>query len=135
MRRWEDSMTLMRRAIGILLAGAVCVPALAHAQDNQTAYWTLGRSNPTSIKLYKNSTYGTMLIRLTVCFDRYSASLNQPAPSVIIGQDPPVEDRVQVELGACRSTSYLVDGDQEVTLTASSLDEGATASGSYQIAI
>ena len=128
-------MTLMRRAIGALLAGAVCMPPLAHAQDNQTAYWTLDRSAPSSIKLYKNSTYGTMLIRLTVCFDHYSASLNQPAPSVIIGQDPPVQDRVRVELGACSSTSYLVDGDQEVTLTASSLDEGATASGSYQIAI
>jgi hypothetical protein len=128
-------MTWMRRAIGVLLAGAFCVPTLARPQDSQTAYWTLDRSAPSSIKLYKNSTYGTILIRLTVCFDRYSASLNQPAPSVIIGQDPPVQDRVRVELGACSSTSYLVDGDAEVTLTGSSLDEGATASGSYQIAI
>jgi len=128
-------MTLMRRAIGVLLASVVCLPTLAGAQDNQKAYWTLGRSTPTSIKLYKNSTYGTTIIRLTVCFDHYSASANEPAPSVIIGQDPPVQDRVKVDLGGCSSASYLVDGDSEVTLTSSSLGRGATASGSYQIAV
>lgn len=128
-------MMLMRRVIGALLAGVLCTPSLASAQDNQRAYWTLGRSTPTSIKLYKNSTYTTVVVRLTVCFDHYSASANEPLPSVIIGQDPPVQDHVMVELGGCGSASYLVDGDAEVTLTGSSLAEGATASGSYQIAI
>ena len=127
-------MTLSRRAIGVLLAGAVCAPTLARAQDNQTAYWTLSRATPASIKLYKNSTYTATVIRLTVCFDRYSVSANEPAPSVTVGEDPPVRDRVKVELGGCSSGSYLVDGDAELTLSGSSLAEGATASGSYQIA-
>jgi hypothetical protein len=126
-------MTLMRRGIGLLLAGLVCLPTLASAQENQKAYWTLGRTAAASVKLYQNSTYTTTTIRMTVCFDHYSASANEPAPTVTVDQDPPVQQHVKVDLGGCSSASYLVEGDSTLTLTASSLAKGAIASGSYQI--
>ena len=129
-------MSLMRQAKRVLLGAAVCLPALAHAQDNQKAHWTLGPAAPAAIKLYKNQTFTTTSLRLTVCFEHYSASdARAPPPAILVGVEPSQRDRLRIDLGGCGSASYLIAPDADVTLTTTAAAPGAVASGSYQIAI
>ncbi len=129
-------MSANARAIAALLAVAVGLPAVAKADDNQKAYWTLAHTTASSIELYKNETWAATPVRLTVCFEHYASKTGQPAPAVVVGQDPPVEHHLDIVLGGCSSASYVVNPKAAVVLTTSAaVPDGAAASGSYQITI
>ncbi len=128
-------MNLLRHSIRVLVAGAIFLPSLASAQpEPPTGVWTLGAPD-NATTLYRNDTSAMMRISVMVCYEHYSRSADKrPAPSVMIGVVPPVEARLQVDLGNCNTVSFPVNSDSKVNLIFSS-PEGGIATGSYRIVL
>ncbi len=126
-------MNLLRNSMGVALAAALCLPALAAAETGPPkGGWTLGPPDNSSV-LYRNDSFTTKLVDVMVCYEHYSnPGDSHPAPSVMVGQVPPNRVRLKVDLGACSAVSYTVEPESKITLIFSA-PEGGTATGSYQL--